>query len=169
MEAALNEQNREAIRLPIARPSIPVNTTLGYDNIKAVKSLENAAGAVAAVAPVPTGANYDFSAAAGRQKIAESLTANPVQSPKTMNAPATSGKYFIQLATAESMKEAGKIVEKAKAQGVQTKVQEAVIGEKSYFRVLRGPFESRPIAEAEIGKLESLGVASGQPFVRTID
>ncbi|MCC6932350.1 MAG: SPOR domain-containing protein [Deltaproteobacteria bacterium] len=171
IKAALNEQGREAIRLPISRAIMPVDNALGYDNVKAVKSLETAGNLPLAPAnSAQPSSPYDFSAAAVTQpsvSVVSPLKANPTASPSVSTFP--SGKVFIQVATADNMEAATKIVEKAKSAGYPTKVQETEIGNKSYFRVLRGPFENRTLADAEVGKIEALGLSSAKPFIRTID
>ena len=179
---ALNEQGREAVRMPIARTIVvPEETQAGeFDSVALTSSL-NGAIKPTSVEPkneIKQDVKYDFSNSVVTGVSGLGSSASPVStqgSPskgdlnKTTGAASASspvGVYFVQIGTVKSLEEASSLVGKLDKTIFPAKVQETDISGRQYFRVLVGPFANKQVAEDQKNKLSSLGSFSTPPFVR---
>lgn len=181
---ALNEQGREAVRMPIAHAVIASDDSRSnvLDSVTLTSSLTS-------VTPTANhdqkpqekqAVKYDFSnsvvtgvsglvSTSGKSSLP---TNNPSKSPQggagIPSGSQSEGRYFVQIGTVKSF-EQGLVISKGIDKEVfPVKVQETDILGKQYFRVLVGPFATKQIADDQKNKLTALGGFSTQPFVRLI-
>ncbi len=77
--------------------------------------------------------------------------------------------WYVQVVAANSRREAEQIVSKLSASGVKAFIQVTSIQKLEYFRILSGPFPSRPDADRERGRILSLEAVPSAPFVRRVN
>jgi cell division protein FtsN len=76
--------------------------------------------------------------------------------------------WYVQVGAYRKKAEAGRITVRLDSHRVKSQVQEAVVRGKRFYRVLLGPYASKPDAANVVTKLKSLKVSSGEPFIRQI-
>ena len=70
------------------------------------------------------------------------------------------------MAAARTKEEANVIVKRLQKAKLPAKLEEAKVGEKTYYRVVIGPFKDRDRALAMRNQVRSSGLVKGDPFVK---
>ena len=176
---ALNEQGREAVRMPIARTIIAseVSQAGEFDSLALTSSLSGSVNSAATEQKndIKQDVKYDFSnsvvtgvSGLGSSSSASSNQGNSskVDRSNTVASTPPLGAFFVQIGTVKSLEAASALAGKLDKAIFPVKVQETDISGRQYFRVLVGPFASKQVAEDQKNKLSALGSFSTQPFVR---
>jgi len=77
--------------------------------------------------------------------------------------------WYVQVVAANSRREAEDIVTKLGQNGIKAFIQVTSIQKLEYFRILSGPFRSRPDASRERGRILALEAVPSAPFVRRVN
>ena len=77
--------------------------------------------------------------------------------------------WYLQVAAPTSPAAAAETLRTLRGSGLVGTLQRAIVDGIEYYRVLIGPYSSRPEAEAVAPEVVRLGTADGRPFVRKAD
>jgi cell division septation protein DedD len=76
--------------------------------------------------------------------------------------------WYVQVAAAPSKADAMNLHGKITGEDLSVSIEEASIRDKTYFRILVGPYEDRKTALSNRGKIKSASGISGEPFIRQV-
>jgi len=76
--------------------------------------------------------------------------------------------WYVQVSAADENSKAFAVARKLRAAGLSAYIHRAIVNNRLYFRVLVGPYSSSARAEATRGRVGSLRLNEGRPFLRKI-
>lgn len=87
------------------------------------------------------------------------------QNPPEVESKKTSG-WYVQLMATPISRDAQALANKARKAGFPAQISQARVQGVLYFRVISGPYISRPRAELKMKELKNQGIAKGSPFLK---
>jgi cell division septation protein DedD len=76
--------------------------------------------------------------------------------------------WYVQVAAAPSKADAMNFQSKISGEDLSVSIEEASIRDKTYYRILVGPYDDRKEALSNRGKIKSASGVSGEPFIRQV-